>query len=290
VSPGSTVSRRMALAVETAGTVRGGRPYHGAMQAFGMLAALAVLAGQVGVAQSKPAAERLVAALEPALPFPAADAAGEVPSDNSTTPKWFVVWPRADDEPSVVVKANPLNEVTQASGAAAMEQIQIAVVEAERKAQAAYDRALDELRRTGKATNLDGITLEDEGVAGERIDAELELTIAWHGSVESFEIASSETPIVEAGTGPVAWILRIMPNVYRPTTGADQREHFRAAEARLYLGPLRKPAVAAKPAAGPVFAVTVLPAPGASTVVLRGNDLLLAQVLTAADWTQLGTR
>ena len=118
----------------------------------------------------------LIEILRPALPFPAADVNGDVPVRGGESAKWFVVWPEPDDR-TVVVRANPLHPDTQASGAEAMARIQEAVVAAERKAQAAYDRALKELKQTGKGSSLDGVTLEDEGVAGERIDAELELTI-----------------------------------------------------------------------------------------------------------------
>jgi hypothetical protein len=232
--------------------------------------------------------DALVAAVRPALPFPGASADGELPSDQSARSKWFVVWPTAPDDTRIVVKANPLNPETQKTAAEAMEGINAAVAAAERRAQAAYDKALEELRRTGKGSDIETITLDDEGIAGERIDAELELVIELQ-PIASFEIASGQAPAVAAGARGAAWAVTVPANTYRAKRGADLREHFRAAEARIYFGAVQKPVVARK-GEEPMFAVSVPASAGGFAVVLRGNETLVQQVGASADWSKLVER
>jgi hypothetical protein len=248
-----------------------------------MNVAVALLLVTCAASQSR--LDALVATLRPVLPFPAAAADGALPADNSAQAKWFVVWPADPSDPLVVVKANPLNPEVQKAAAEAMGRINAAVAIAERKAQAAYDKALEELRRTGGGSDIESITLDDEGVAGERIDAELELSIELQPAA-SFAVASSVAPVVAAGAKGPTWVVNIPANTYRSGSGADAREHFRAAEARLYFGALAKPSVARK-GDEPLFNVTVATATNAYAVVLRGNEALLKQVVTTADWSKL---
>lgn len=229
--------------------------------------------------------DALVAAVGPGLPFPAATPDGELPADQSARSKWFVVWPASPDDTRIVVKANPLHPETQKASAEAMDDINAAVAAAERKAQAAYDRALEELRRTGKGSDIETITLDDEGIAGERIDAELELKIELQPAA-SFQIASSQAPEVSAGPRGAMWLVTIPANTYRAKRGTDMREHFRAAEARVFFGPVPKPVVTRK-GDEPLFGVTVPAVAEGFAVVIRGNALLLKQVLASADWSNL---
>jgi hypothetical protein len=182
------------------------------------LATLLVLVALTAQAQA-PRIEALVAAVRPALPYPAASSDGELPANETASARWFVVWPDGPDETSIVVKANPLHRETQKAGVEAMEQINAAVVAAERRAQEAYDKAMEQLRRTGKGSELEVITLDDEGIAGERIDAELEVVIALE-PVESFVMESSEAPVVTDGRDGVAFVVTVGPNTYRPVRGA----------------------------------------------------------------------
>jgi hypothetical protein len=233
-----------------------------------------------------PSIDALVAAVRPALPFPPGDETGDQPAAGGADARWFVVWPGPGSENRITIKANPLHSETQRAGVAAMARIQEAIVAAERKAQAAYDRALEEVKRTGKPIDVAGISLDDEGVAGERIDADLELSIALQSTTHSFESASSESPTVGAGSNGVTWIVRTPANVYQMRSGAAGKEHFRPAEAHLYFGALPRPMVSRK-GDDDLFLVTVSPAPGAFAVVLRGNEELLTSVLTTADWARL---
>ena len=247
-------------------------------------------AGQAALpaSHSRSRIDALTAALTPALPFPRAADDGESPANNDANVKWFVVWPSTPDESRISVKANPLHPETQKAAAAAMDDIQEAVVAAERKAQAAYDRALEQLRRNGTATDIDGISLEDEGIAGERIDAELELVIELH-EPQSFVVRSGVAPVVAAGSNGATWTVTLPANTYRARRGNDLREHFRAAETILYFGAVGRPEVSRK-GDEPTFGVTVPAAPQGLAVVLRGNEGLLNQVVAAADWAQLASR
>jgi hypothetical protein len=237
--------------------------------------------------QLSPRMDALVAAVRPLLPYPAASADGDIPADNGTTTKWFVVWPADAQETRIIVRANPLNPEVQKASVKAMEQINAAVTAAERRAQAAYERALEQLRTTGKAGELEAVSLEDEGVAGERIDAELELTIEL-APADSYEVASGEAPTVTAAATGGAWIVAVPANTYRDAA-AGQREHFRAAESRIYFGLTDRPSIT-QSGDGPRYRVRVAPAQDAFAVVLRGNASLLSTLVSSADWARLVSR
>jgi hypothetical protein len=229
--------------------------------------------------------DALVAAVKPVLPYPGASADGELPADNSAESRWFVVWPARSAESRIVVKANPLHPETQKAGAQAMDEINAAVVAAERRAQEAYDKAMEQLRRTGKGSELEVVTLDDEGIAGERIDAELEVVIELQPA-ESFVMESSDAPVVNAGRNGVAFSVSVGPNTYRPHRGADRREHFRAAEVRLYFGPVTRPEVT-REGDEPRYRVTISPSADSFAVVIRGNDTLVRQIAAEAVWAEL---
>jgi hypothetical protein len=244
-----------------------------------------LLAALVSLTSQAPRVDALVAALRPVLPYPEASPDGELPADNNAKSRWFVVWPKDPGDARIVVKANPLHPETQKAGAKAMDEINAAVVAAERRAQDAYDKAMEQLRRTGKGSELEVITLDDEGIAGERIDAELEVVIELQ-PVESFAIDSSEAPAVNDGPAGVAFSVSVGPNTYRRPRGADQREHFRAAEMRLYFGSMTRPEVT-RDGDEPRYRVTVAPSADSFAVVIRGNDTLVKHIAAEAIWSQL---
>lgn len=281
--------------------------------------ALAILVG-LAATQLSPRMASLVEAVRPVLPFPPSTPAGDLPIDNSDASRWFVVWPSGRDQTRIVVRANPLNAEVQEAGAAAMEEINAAVAAAERRAQASYDRALEQLRKTGKAGELETVTLDDEGAAGERIDAELEVTIELAAAVP-FEVASGEAPVVQPGANGVAWVLTLPANTYRPSAGDDRRERFRAAETHLYFGLAAAPQVSRigdenryrvtlpslssavaggqqgaqhpAPSGGERPSSSAERAPSGAEpfrVVIRGNATLMSAVATGADWSRLAAR
>jgi hypothetical protein len=237
-----------------------------------------------------PRHEALVAAMKPALPYPVSNALGSGPESDDAQSPWFVIWPSGDDDARVIVRANPLHPDTQKMGAAAMRRIQEAVVAAEQKAQAAYARALEELKRSGTTTaDLAGISLDDEGVAGERIDAELELTIEWQPDVTMVTgLASSEAPSVTAGPAPGTWTVSTKANVYREP-GPDGRERFRPAEARVFYG-LREAPIVRRTNDGPAYTIAVQPSAQSFVIVVSGNEQLLSQVVAVAQWSALAVK
>jgi hypothetical protein len=232
--------------------------------------------------------DALVAAVRPALPFPAATEAGDLPADNSDASRWFVVWPRSADDTAIILRANPLHPDVQKMGAAAMEEINVAVTAAERRAQAAYDRALEQLRRTGRAGELENVSLDDEGVAGERIDAELEVMIEL-ATADTFEISSGQPPVVRPGANGPSWIVAIPANTYRPNSGDDRREHFRAAETHLYFGMASSPTVT-RVGDQPRYRVAAAPDANGFAVVIKGHAGMVETITAGADWTRLAPR
>ena len=238
--------------------------------------------------QLTPAMDALVAALRPVLPYPPANAAGDLPSDNSAASRWFVVWPSERDDTRVIVRGNPLHPEVQKVSAEAMGHINAAVTAAERRAQAAYDRALEQLRKTGKSTELEPLTLDDEGIAGERIDAELEVTIELT-PVAPFELTSGEAPAIAAAVNGAAWRVSVPAITYRLASGADRREHFRAAESRLYFGIAAAPTVS-RVGDEPRYRVQVTPSATAICVTVRGNESLVGEIVTNTDWSRLARR
>jgi hypothetical protein len=69
-------------------------------------------------------------------------------------------------------------------------------------------------------------------------------------------------------------------------SGAERRERFTPSQARLLFGPLPRPAVD-RVSGQPRYAVAVSASSAGFVVVVRGNDALLKQVLTGADWSRL---
>jgi hypothetical protein len=252
-----------------------------------MVQAAAIIVVAVLTAQAPTRLQTLIDTLRPVLPFPAATPDGDLPADDSADSKWFVVWPGPDDT-RIIVRANPLHPEVQKASAEAMQAINAAVAAAERRAQTSYDRAIEQLRKTGKAGDLDTVSLDDEGAAGERIDAELELTISLEEAA-SFEIASSEAPVVQPGARGASWIVAVPANTYRPAGGDDRRERFRAAETHLFFGLPAQPTVI-RTGNGPHFRIEVAPAPNGFAIVLRGNATLGSAVASGADWARLAPR
>ncbi|HEX6214593.1 MAG TPA: hypothetical protein VFZ38_07240, partial [Vicinamibacterales bacterium] len=143
-------------------------------------AAVLALMPTAAVAQDDVLAARVMtavrAALAPALPFPASDELGSLPSDGKAHDPWMVR-PLQPGDRTIEVLANPLNEAHQRRAAKAMAQIEQSIEAAQRRADVQFERAIAEARRTGRSQEVDGVTLSDEGLAGARIDAESHVTI-----------------------------------------------------------------------------------------------------------------
>lgn len=250
-------------------------------------------------AQATPDAERVMtvvrAALTPALPFPDTDETGSVPANGSPEPLWMVRV-REPGERSIEVMANPLNEINQARAARAMAQIGAAIEVAQKRAELQYERALAEAKRTGKSQDVDGVGLSDEGVAGARIDAEAHVTIDVDFNQPSYAVAveSSVSPAPSRQvtiTGAVA-VVTVPSNIYRTKTGQRTDEKFCPAETVVYFGALAAPDVRqrsenAYDITASAMATEGTPAVRSMAVRFRGNEVLIADLLRKADWTQV---
>ena len=235
-------------------------------------------------------------ALTPALPYPASDEIGELPSDGVATSPWMIR-PTQEGDLTIEVLANPLNASNQARAARAMVQIEVAIEAAQKRSQAAYEKAIADAQRTGRSQDFDGITLGDEGVAGARIDADGHVTIdiAFNRPTYSYVVNSSvePAPLAVPVNGAVA-ALKVPANVYRDGRDAATNEHFCAAETHVFFGALTAPEVRKRSntgfemtASGAAPAAADLPGVRSLVVSLKGNPQLIEQIVTKADWTRV---
>ena len=182
------------------------------------------------------------AVMAPALPFPASDELGSMPADGKSEAPWMVK-PVQPGERTIEILANPLNEAHQRSAAKAMAQIDQSINAAQRRADVQYELAIAEAKRTGRSQEVDGVTLNDEGLAGARIDAESHVIV---------EVAFADTPARQVTTSTTP------SGAYRDDSGVDR---FREAGATVSAGPL--------------------------VITLRGNETLIAALLSKSDWNRL---
>ena len=123
-------------------------------------------------------------ALTPALPFPASDELGSLPADGKSSAPWMVK-PLQPGDRAIEILANPLNEAHQRSATRAMAQIGQSIEAAQRRADVQYEHAIAEAKRTGLSQEVDGVSLNDEGLAGARIDAESHVIVLRSGDTQS---------------------------------------------------------------------------------------------------------
>ncbi len=235
------------------------------------------------------------AALAPALPFPDTDETGSVPATGSPVPAWMVR-PLGPGERSIEVMANPLNEINQARAVRAMAQIGAAIDAAQRRAELQYERAIAEAKRTGRSQDVDGVGLSDEGVAGARIDAEAHVTIdvEFNQPAYAFAIESSVAPAPSrqsAVAGAVATI-SVPSNVFRTRTGQRSEEKYSPAEAIVFFGGLAAPEIRQRAEHAFEVKASAVAAEGAAvvrtlTLRLRGNEVLIADILGKTDWSKV---
>jgi hypothetical protein len=233
-------------------------------------------------------ADAVWAAVRPALPYPPA-AADDQPEDGSAGPQWVVRRVRADPAVAEVV-ANILNVDNQARAEQAMVAIQQAVRAAELRAQTEFERL--QAGRSGGSAEMRGISLDDEGVAGERADWDARLIIeARHRDDEyEFSLPGDVAPTLPAGPAGVALLVVAEPAEYEATVDSGgTRRRYRPAEARLYVGRLSTPVVERRENGYRVRVGAVMPSrgPGSLEVVLRGNRDLVRQVIDKAAWVHV---
>ena len=261
-----------------------------------VLSALAlVLFSQPSIAQSG-RGDRIIqavrSAMAPALPFPETDASGATPKNNSADALWMVR-PPEPGETAFEVIANPLNEVNQLRATRAMAQIESNIAAAQRRAADQYDRAVSEAKRTGRSQEVDGITLGDEGIAGAKIDAETHVLVevAFDQPSYSFDVTSSVRPAPSnqaSIAGPTS-VLAVPSNTYRDArAGADR---YAEAETLVFLGQVAAPEVHERGDHAFVVTAGVTGVDGATprtlVVRMRGNEVLMADLLRKTNWNAL---
>ena len=233
--------------------------------------------------------DRLVAAVRSAmtsaLPFPNSDADGSLPLGGNTEALWMVR-PLQSGDRVIEVIANPLNQANQLRAARAMAQIENNIQAAQRRAALQYDRAVSEAKRTGKSQDVDGVTLADEGVAGAKIDAESHVTIDVAASVPTFTFAleSSIEPAPSRQVAiPGAVVIAVPSNTFRD--GDTNIERYAEAQTLVFLG--RDVAPEVQKRADHRFEVFAAATSPALVIRLRGNEVLIADLLRKTDWNSL---
>lgn len=260
-----------------------------------VLVVLCLFAALPAFAQDARVVTAVRTAMAPALPFPDSDDAGALPVGGNTEALWMVLPLRPGDE-TIEVVANPLNQVNQVRAARAMAQIEANVEAAQRRAAAQFDRAVAEAKRTGKSQEVDGVTLADEGVAGAKIDADSHVTIdvAFNQSSYQYDIASGAVPkpVLAMQLNPAiprASVVTVAANSYRDLeTGA---ERYCEAQTIVFLGRVSEPVLHKRGTSSvhEIHATAVPPeGPSGSIVIrMRGNETLIADLLSKTDWKSL---
>lgn len=235
----------------------------------------------------------LVSALRPALPFPEAGRDG-TPASGGAQPLWVVRWPVTGDG-EVEVVANPLNLENRKRALAAEQAIQAAAMRSQRRSQRDYEKAVSDFERTGRVSGIQEISLDDEGLAGEKYDADSHLlvSIAPLDDDLAFSVATGVVPAEVTGVDGPTTVIRVPANIYRtaPDAGAPAEEHYCAEQAWLVFGRSGPAAMAPRDNSPHVdVTVPVSRGPGAgggAVVSIRGNPALVEQVLRKADWPVL---
>jgi hypothetical protein len=250
--------------------------------------ALMLIAAHPTAAQDSPALPSAIvdavwSAAQAALPYPAATAE-DLPEDGRPEALWVVRRRDGSDGLIAEVLANPLNPDNQRRAEKAMAAIQEAVTRAERRAQAEYERTIAAGARSAPTGELTGISLDDEGVAGERADWEARLTIE-----ARLEHASSDRRV--PGPGPLETqtigggvVVSAAAAEYEDETSDARVRRYRPAEARLYFG--IKPSVRKLPG-DTGHAIDLAGTARGVAVTLRGNSSLIKEVLTKSDWSRV---
>lgn len=231
------------------------------------------------------------AAMAPGLQsFPDTEPDGAVPVGGNTEALWMVR-PLEPGDTTIEIHANPLNEVNQLKANRAMAIIERNIEAAQRRADAQYDRAVAEARRTGKSQEVDGVTLSDEGIEGAKIDAESQVfvDVAFNQDAYRHLINSGAQPVSSTElAGAVAIVSFPSSTDKDSTTNADR---FFAAESIVFLGRIVQPKVSKAADNSYEVSTTATPADraGVNNIVLRlkGNEALVKELLKKTAWNVL---
>lgn len=236
--------------------------------------------------------EALRAALARALPFPDARPDG-TPVGGTTEPVW-VIRSSATGDPLVEVLANPLNPANRARALKAEAEIQQAVLASQRRSQADYEQAVSDFQRIGRVGEIREVTLGDEGVAGERYDAESQLTIRaelFEGT-HQFTVATARQPEARPSVGGGAVVRVTAHTLQEPgAAGEPAVTHFSPEQAWVYFGVDAPPTIAIVDGISATVSATMASGAQRGVVVsIRGNAELVERVLQQSDWQSFKVR
>lgn len=266
-----------------------------------LVAAAIVFTPVVAGAQDEALPGRVMGAVRSALApvlaaFPATDDSGAVPADGRSDAPW-IVRPVQPGERTIEILANPLNEDQQRRAAKAMADIEASILAAQRRAEAEFERAVAEAKRTGRSQDVDGISLSDEGVAGAKIDAESHVTIdvLFNQPSYRFEVASAIEPgpdaVLAAALPGGTFLVNIPAHTYRDRQ--TKIERYCERETQIYLGQVAAPDVQKRPDSS-IYEIGArsVAAPSSSAVSslvlrIRGNPLVIDDLLTKSNWASL---
>jgi hypothetical protein len=207
-----------------------------------------------------------------------------------------VQWPDPDTA-AVEVLANPLNPDNHARALKAEEAIQKAAMQSQQRSQADYEKAVSDFQRIGRVSEIREISLRDDGLAGERYDAESQLTIVARlvNVGDRLTVATGRMPQAFAASDGPAAIVRVAANEYqeRAENGAPAETRFCAEQAWVLFGSIAPPVVSRTSEHEAAIALTPAPGDGSGQVILisiRGNVELVDRVLQRANWALVAAR
>lgn len=231
--------------------------------------------------------DALVQALKPALPFPSVGADG-TPVGGTAEPEWMVRWPDADDL-RVEILANPLHAGNRQKALDAEREIQELARLSQRRSQGDYEKAVSDFQRTGRIGEIHEVSLRDEGVAGERYDAESQVTVTveWITSPYRLRVGASTLPERASTPAGTAAVLRLAGHAYKEpaSDGLPPATRYCSEQAWVFVGAANAPST--RRAGDAEIEVSATPGDAARAAVVRitGNAVLVAQVVSQADWS-----
>lgn len=206
------------------------------------------------------------------------------PRDGRAESPWLRVPPSAPDEAVVSIVANPLHPDQRARALQAEREIQQAARASQDASQRDYERAVDAFSR-GLPTpdRLREITLDDEGVAGERYDAESQLSVraTWQ---EGPFVLTRQGP---SAPGPVASADRPWVCVAAAAGEYGRPARYAPTELWVAVGVSTTPTI--RTLAETTFEVTLGPSPNGPWVLLQaqGDRALIETLIADAPWMPL---
>jgi hypothetical protein len=204
---------------------------------------------------------------------------------------WTVRWP-GEDSAVVEVLANPLNAENHARALKAEAAIQKAAMQSQQQSQADYDKAVSDFQKTGRVSEIREISLRDDGLAGERYDAESQLTIEARivELPQRLKVLTGRLPVASPGGAGPAAVVRVTANEYQEPgeSGLPAATRFCPEQAWVFFGPIAAPAISRLDQHDAAIEVTGPPGAGSGKTILislRGNVELVDRVLQRANWS-----